>query len=226
MQEDDEGGGGGIALGRTLALSDGIFAIAMTLLAFQIQPPDLQGNEVHHLASALGALGTRYFVYVLTFAVIGLLWLAHHRAFRHIKRADEALMSLNILFLMAIAALPFPSAVMGRYGDQRAAVVLYASSMIVAGSLLGALLLLARRRRLLTPGTSHEGVVAALWNSVSTVVVFTLSIPVALVAPTVAPYTWVLLLPLRLVGGKVSRRGAESDRRGQAQTARLRAISD
>jgi uncharacterized membrane protein len=209
MQEDDEGGGGGIALGRTLALSDGIFAIAMTLLAFQIQPPDLQGNEVHHLASALGALGTRYFVYVLTFAVIGLLWLAHHRAFRHIKRADEALMSLNILFLMAIAALPFPSAVMGRYGSERTAVVLYASSMIVAGSLLGALLLLARRRRLLTPGTSHEGVVAALWNSASTVVVFTLSIPVALVAPTASPYTWVLLLPLRLVGGKVSRRGAE-----------------
>ena len=136
MQGDDEVGGGGIALGRTLALSDGIFAIAMTLLAFQIQPPDLQGNEVHHLASALGALGNRYFVYVLTFAVIGTMWLAHHRIFRHVRRADEALMSLNILFLMAIAVLPFPSAVMGRYGDQRAAVVLYASSMIVAGSLL------------------------------------------------------------------------------------------
>ena len=208
MQEDDEGGGGGIALGRTLALSDGIFAIAMTLLAFQIQPPDLQGNEVHHLASALGALGTRYFVYVLTFAVIGLLWLAHHRAFRHIKRADEALMSLNILFLMAIAALPFPSAVMGRYGDQRAAVVLYASSMIVAGSLLGALLLLARLRRLLTPGTSQEGIVAGLWNSASLVAVFTLSIAVALVAPTVAPYTWLAFLPLRLVSGKVGRRAA------------------
>ena len=187
MQEDDEREGGGIALGRTLALSDGIFAIAMTLLAFQIQPPDLHGNEVHHLASALGALGNRYFVYVLSFAVIGTLWLAHHRTFRHTRRADEALMSLNILFLMAIAALPFPSAVMGRYGSERTAVVLYASSMAVAGGLLGALLLLARRRRLLTPETSHEGVVAALWNSGSTVVVFTLSIPVALVAPTVAP---------------------------------------
>jgi len=56
MQEDDERGGGGVALGRTLALSDGIFAIAMTLLAFQIQPPDLHGNEVHHLASALAPL--------------------------------------------------------------------------------------------------------------------------------------------------------------------------
>jgi uncharacterized membrane protein len=208
MQEDDEEAGGGIALGRTLALSDGIFAIAMTLLAFQIQPPDLHGSQIHHLASALGALGSSYFVYVLSFAVIGSLWLAHHRIFRHVRRADEVLMSLNVLFLMAIAAMPFPSAVMGRYGSERTAVVLYASSMIVAGSLLGALLLVARRRGLLTPETSREGVVAGLWNSASTVAVFTLSIPVALVAPTVAPYTWLVVLPLRLVSGRVSRRAA------------------
>ena len=208
MQEDDEGGGEGLALGRTLALSDGIFAIAMTLLAFQIQPPDLHGSEIHHLASVLGALGNRYFVYVLSFAVIGTLWLAHHRIFRNVRRADEALMSLNVLFLMAVAALPFPSAVMGLYGSERTAVVLYASSMAVAGSLLGALLLLARGRRLLTPEATQEGIVASLWNSAATVVVFTLSIPVALVAPTVAPYTWLVVIPLRLVKGKVSRRAA------------------
>ncbi|MEA2533121.1 MAG: potassium channel family protein [Actinomycetota bacterium] len=208
MQEDDEGGGEGLALGRTLALSDGIFAIAMTLLAFQIQPPDLHGSEIHHLASVLGALGNRYFVYVLSFAVIGTLWLAHHRIFRNVRRADEALMSLNVLFLMAVAALPFPSAVMGLYGSQRTAVVLYASSMAVAGSLLGALLLVARRRRLLTPEATQEGIVASLWNSAATVAVFTLSIPVALAAPTVAPYTWLVVIPLRLVRGKVSRRAA------------------
>ena len=210
MQEDDEGGGEGLALGRTLALSDGIFAIAMTLLAFQIQPPDLHGSEIHHLASVLGALGNRYFVYVLSFAVIGTLWLAHHRIFRHVRRADEALMSLNVLFLMAVAALPFPSAVMGLYGSERTAVVLYASSMAVAGSLLGALLLLARGRRLLTPEATQEGIVASLWNSGATVAVFTLSIPVALVAPTVAPYTWLVLIPLRLVGRKVSRRAVRT----------------
>ncbi|MEA2589883.1 MAG: potassium channel family protein [Actinomycetota bacterium] len=210
MQEDDEGGGEGLALGRTLALSDGIFAIAMTLLAFQIQPPGLHGSEIHHLASVLGSLGNRYFVYVLSFAVIGTLWLAHHRIFRHVRRADEALMSLNVLFLMAVAALPFPSAVMGLYGSERTAVVLYASSMAVAGSLLGALLVLARGRRLLTPEATQEGIVASLWNSAVTVAVFTLSIPVALVAPTVAPYTWLVFIPLRLVRGKVGRRAVRT----------------
>lgn len=206
--EDDEEGPGGIGLGRTLALSDGIFAIAMTLLAFQIQPPDLHGGQVHHLASALGSLGSRYFVYLLSFAVIGRLWLSHHQIFRHVRRTDEALMLVNIAFLMAVAALPFPSAVMGRYGSQRAAVILYAASMAVAGSLLAALLVLARRRRLLTAASTPEGVRAGLWNASAMVAIFVLSIPVAVVSPTVAPYTWLAVLLVRVARSRLRRRAA------------------
>src|SRR5580692_1278988 len=95
MIEDDERGGASLSLGRTLALSDGIFAIAMTLLAFQIQPPDLTGPQVHHLAAALGDLSSRYFVYVLSFGVIGLLWLAHHRLFSYLDHIDESFTLLN-----------------------------------------------------------------------------------------------------------------------------------
>src|ERR1700683_4246692 len=121
MDEDDErGGASSRSLGRTLALSDGIFAIAMTLLAFQIQPKDLNAKLVatNHLAEALGKIGDQYFVFFLSFAVIGLLWLAHHRLFNRIGRADETLMTVNLLFLMTIAALPFPSALLGQYGSQ------------------------------------------------------------------------------------------------------------
>ena len=81
--------------------------------------------------------------------------------------------------------------------------------MAVAESLLGALLLLARRRRLLTPEATHKGIVPALSSSAYGVAVFTLSIPLALVAPAVAPYTWLVVLPLRLVRGRVSRRLAQ-----------------
>jgi hypothetical protein len=80
--------------------------------------------------------------------------------------------------------------------------------MAVAGSLQVALLLLARRRRLLTPEATQESMVASLWSPAATVAVFTLSIPVALAAPTVAPYTWLVVIPIRLVRGKVSRRAA------------------
>ncbi|MDP9073172.1 MAG: TMEM175 family protein [Actinomycetota bacterium] len=200
MDEDDERGDGGRGLGRTMALSDGIFAIAMTLLAFQVQPPELD-SKGDGLTRALGRLGDRYFVFFLSFMVIGALWLAHHRLFSHVERADEALMSLNLLFLLTVAALPFPSAVLGRYGSQRAAVVLYAASMAAAGRLLAMLTLLARRHRLLSPDTTPDGIRQGLWRSATMVAVFVLSIPVALVAPTVAPLTWIVLLPLRMVSG-------------------------
>jgi uncharacterized membrane protein len=197
MAEDDERGDSGVGLGRTLALSDGIFAIAMTLLAFQIQPPDLRGKDVHHLAKALGDLGGRYFVFALSFWVIGLFWLAHHRLFRHVERTDEVLMTLNLVFLMTVAALPFPSAVLGRYGGQRAAVVLYASTMTIAGILMTALTLLVQRRRLLGPTANPAGVRRGVWRAGSMAGVFALSIPVAVAAPSVAPYTWLAVLPLR-----------------------------
>jgi uncharacterized membrane protein len=205
MDEDDERGGGGVGLGRTLALSDGIFAIAMTLLAFQIQLPTLGAGNGHNLSTALGRQGDSYFVYVLSFAVIGRLWLAHHRLFSHVQRADEALMAVNLVFLMAVAALPFPSAVLGRYGSQPIAVVLYASLMAAAGYLLTALTLVARRR-LLTPDATAAGIRRGLWRSGSMAAIFTLSIPVGVVAPAVAPFTWLLIVPVRaLTGGRGKR---------------------
>ncbi|MDQ6614427.1 MAG: TMEM175 family protein [Actinomycetota bacterium] len=199
--EDDERGDGGVGLGRMLALSDGIFAIAMTLLAFQIQPPDLHGNDVHRLARALGHLGDRYYVYVLSFSVIGGFWLAHHRLFRHVERADEALMLINLVFLMIVAALPFPSAVLGRYGGQRAAVVLYASTMTFAGILMLALTVVAERRRLLAPTTTAAGIRRGIWRAGTMAGVFALSIPIAIAAPSVAPYSWIAILPLRTFPG-------------------------
>jgi uncharacterized membrane protein len=219
MDEDDERGGaledgvldGGRGLGRTLALSDGIFAIAMTLLAFQIQPSDLKGDPEHHLIRSLGGLGDRYEVFFLSFVVIGLLWLAHHRLFNRIERAGDALMSLNLLFLMTIAALPFPSAILGQYGSQRAAVILYASSMAVAGTLLTSITLLARHQGLYMPGTTENQIRQGIWRSGSMAAVFLVSILVAIVTPSGAQFTWLILLPIRFVGtGKrrsVRRRG-------------------
>jgi len=197
MDEDDERSDNRASqgLGRTLALSDGIFAIAMTLLAFQIQPKDLKQNLLpNHLAEALGKAGDQYFVFFLSFAVIGLLWLAHHRLFNRIGRADEVLMTVNLLFLMTIAALPFPSALLGQYGSERAAVVLYAASMSVAGMLLVSLTLLARHRRLLMPGTDPQAVNKGLLRSGIMAGVFALSIPVAFVfSPAVASDSWLLI---------------------------------
>lgn len=203
MDEDDERGGAGLApvvgLGRTLALSDGIFAIAMTLVAFQIQVPDLRGSQVHHLGQALRHLGPSYYVFGLTFFVGGAFWLAHHRLFRHLARADERLMTLNLVFLAAIAFLPFPTGVLGRYGAERSAVILYASVMIAGGLLLGSLTLVARHRQLLTPTMTPAAVRSSLLRSGSMVAVFAASIPLAVANPRVAPYAWIVIFPVRLL---------------------------
>jgi uncharacterized membrane protein len=206
MIEDDQHGTG-TGLGRTLALSDGVFAIAMTLLAFQIQPPDLKGPQVHHLAGALGDLSTQYYVYALSFAVIGLFWLAHHRLFGYIERVDDSLILVNLVVLMAVAVLPFPSAVLGRYGGQRAAVVLYASAVAIAASLMTLLGVVARRRHLISATVSPAQLRKGLWRSGSTAIVFTASIPVAVAAPGVAPYMWLAVLGGRLLPW-IRRRGA------------------
>jgi uncharacterized membrane protein len=220
MSENDERGDGerddgGRGVGRTLALSDGIFAIAMTLVAFQIQVPLLSHKNVSQLAGKLGGLTDHYVSFFITFAVIGFLWLAHHRLFRYVERCDDALMLVNLLFLMVVAALPFPSAVLGDYASQRPAVLLYASSMSLAGILLTALTLVAHRRGLLFPGTPADSLRMSLWRSASTVIVFTLSIPVAIVAPTVTPYTWLVLIPMRMFNPIPKRR----QRRREADVA-------
>jgi uncharacterized membrane protein len=208
MIEDDERASNSLSLGRTLALSDGIFGIAMTLLAFQIQPPDLSGQQVHHLARALGDLSSRHWIYALSFAVIGIFWMAHHRLFRYFEAIDESTMLLNLVVLMAMAALPFPSAVMGRYGSERAAVILYASSMAVAGTLMMSLWLIADRRHLLSDRATKTEINAGLWRGASTAIVFALSIPIAVVAPKDAPYVWIIVLIIRVAPRVRGRRSA------------------
>ncbi|HSS08453.1 MAG TPA: hypothetical protein VLL25_01115 [Acidimicrobiales bacterium] len=95
-------------------------------------------------------------------------------------------MLVNLVVLMAVAVLPFPSAVLGRYGGQRAAVVLYASAMAIAGSLMTLLGVVARRRHLVSAAVSQAQLRKALVRSGSTAIAFVASIPVAVAAPVVA----------------------------------------
>ena len=214
VPEDDERSEDDVGLGRTLALSDGVFAISMTLLAFQIQPPALTKGDVHRLlVHDLAKMSDVYWVYVLSFTVIGLLWLVHHRLFRHIDRADEVLMAVNLFFLMVVAAIPFPSAVLGRYGNERVSVVLYAATMSLAAWLLTALTIVVKRRNLLGPSGSEEGLRQGRWRAATTATVFALSIPIAFVATSIAPLTWMATLLVRFLPLPGLRKAARSELR-------------
>jgi uncharacterized membrane protein len=113
---------------RLNALSDGVFAIAMTLLVIDLKVPDLTGAEESRLPAELRSQVGSYLAYALSFYVIGQMWLAHHRMFRHIKTTDSRLLRINLLMLMVIAAVPFPTSLLGRYGGQTWGVVPYAAA--------------------------------------------------------------------------------------------------
>jgi uncharacterized membrane protein len=116
---------------RLEAFSDGIFAIAITLLILEVRAPE-KGND---LWGALREQWPSYFGYVLSFLIIGIMWANHTHIFRLIRRTDHLLSMLNLLLLMTIAFLPFPTAVLarniGNAATVKAATILYSGSILL-----------------------------------------------------------------------------------------------
>jgi uncharacterized membrane protein len=116
---------------RLKFFSDGVFAIAITLLSLNLVLPD--GTRTGNLAHQLGSLWPAYAAFAFTFILIGLRWLTHLIQFRYIQHYDNTLLGLNLALLLIVAFLPFASRVIADYPESRAACVLYAGSMAVAG---------------------------------------------------------------------------------------------
>ncbi|MGW5459089.1 TMEM175 family protein [Streptomyces sp. NPDC003996] len=105
--------------GRVEAFSDGVFAIAITLLILEIKVP--KAGERGGLWHALGAQWPSYAAYVVSFLVIGIMWVNHHQLFSYVARVDRTLMFLNLLLLMVVAAVPWPTAMLAEYLREDAA---------------------------------------------------------------------------------------------------------
>jgi uncharacterized membrane protein len=193
QHEDDESAEQGI--GRILALSDGVFAIAATLLIIEIPVPAVAGDD--RLSRALLGLWPRYLAYLLSFLVIGRFWVIHHQAFRLIARFDTGLLWLNLLLLMFVAFLPFPTSVLGRHVGSPVAAALYAVSVaLVAAASAACWWYASGRARLLRPHLRGAHIRAMRARGLFAVVFFALTFPVAMVAPYAAEILWVLAFPL------------------------------
>lgn len=191
--EDDEAAEEGI--GRILALSDGVFAIAITLLIIEIAVPASTGDS--GLPKALLGLWPRYLAYLLSFLVIARFWVTHRLAFRLIARDNATLVWLNLLLLMFVAFLPFPTAVVGQHAGSPAATVLYATSVILASTASAAYWWYASGRgRLLRPDAGRAQVRAMRARALSGAVFFALTVPIAVFIPYAAEILWILVFPL------------------------------
>ena len=123
--------------GRIEAFSDGVFAVAITLLALNLQAPPLHDPLIHQsgaLLNFLEAMAPSYLALITSFSTIGIMWINHHRLYTHITHSDNTLLILNLLLLLVIVFVPFPTALMAEYigqPDQRVAALVYSGTFLL-----------------------------------------------------------------------------------------------
>jgi uncharacterized membrane protein len=178
-----------IEFSRIVAFSDGVFSIAITLLVLGITIE--KGIPRDELAHALWEEREALLAYAISFAVIGRFWLVHHSFFSQVKAFDSGLIGLNMLYLGFLVLIPFSSQVLGDYGGQLPAVVVY-SANLAAVVLIGQWMSWDARRAGLTEmddRTARESLVRASFIAA----VFLISIVIALFDASIAPFIWILL---------------------------------
>jgi uncharacterized membrane protein len=178
-----------VEFGRIVAFSDGVFSIAITLLVLGITiDPGLPRDKLAH---ALWEEREALLAYAISFAVIGRFWVVHHSFFSEVKAFDGRLIGLNMFYLGWIVLIPFSSQVLGEYGGQLPAVIVY-SANLTGVVLVGQWMRWDAHRAGLTETdemTGREDLISSLFITA----VFLLSIVVALFDASIAPYIWILL---------------------------------
>ena len=195
-------------LGRIAAFTDGVMAVAITLLVLNVEVPHLRPGEglgdalVDDVLPSLGA-------YALAFALIGRFWVIHHNLFEKIHSFDRTLMGLNLLFLALVVLMPFSAQLYDVYTSRPVAAAVF-------GGTLGLLALVngAMTAHVLRKGFVHEDrreeTEPSLTVGVGLTTVFLLSVPAAFLSVHLAEVLWistiVLRYPLRRLGGLTSSR--------------------
>jgi TMEM175 potassium channel family protein len=135
--------------GRVETFSDAVFAIAITLLILEIKVPT---QEQGGLADQLRRQWPSYLAFITSFAYIGIMWINHHRMFSHIRKCNDILLALNLLLLLGVTVVPFPTAVLAEHlsgPDRRTGAILYNSTFVFIAIAFNLLWRYAVARRLL-----------------------------------------------------------------------------
>ncbi|MFD7458034.1 MULTISPECIES: TMEM175 family protein [unclassified Streptomyces] len=186
---------------RLLALADGVFAIAITLLALDLSVPrDLDTEQYHQaLLDVLPDFGA----YALSVLVLGNFWRGHRSIFRLVRQIDGQLISLSLLGLGVAALLPFPTRLLADYGGEPVSVAIYAATVAALGATHLALVAVLARRPWLRGGEDlEEDFGTQALDLGATVVLFLLSVPLTLVFGAAAALWWVLLVPVKAYLGR------------------------
>jgi uncharacterized membrane protein len=208
--EDSRGPKEDKGLDRILALSDGIFAFAITLLVLNLTVPDLGSTTTTSLLlSALGNDLNRFVAYGESFAIISIYWVVHHRIFRYIRRYDNLLMYLNLLFLLFITILPFFTELISQYGDLQISAVLYFLTQASGGFTLAFIWHHASNNSLLIDKVlSAKRIKVVRLRVLTTPIVFLGAIAVTFVTPSLSYFSLFAIFPIMsLISRKYKEKG-------------------
>ena len=147
-----------LSKGRLETLTDGVFAIIMTILVFNISVPELilftEGEHAEErLSNKFASLWTDILAYIISFTTLAVYWVTHHRIFRWILYVDRPLIWINISFLMTIGIIPFSTTLLTQYLDQQISIFAYSFNAILAGVIVYALYFYAKRHPVLVDKT-------------------------------------------------------------------------
>ena len=127
----------GQSVERLAALSDGVFAVAMTLLVLDVRAPGVEAiHDERGLWAALGALGPRLTMCAMTFMTLGIFWVGQQTQLNHLKRSDRSLSWMHIVFLFAVSMTPFSTSLLAGFMAYRAALLVYWLNIAVLGGAL------------------------------------------------------------------------------------------
>jgi uncharacterized membrane protein len=195
---------------RVLALSDGVFAIIITLLVLEVHVPEL--TQGHTLNEALAELRPSLTAFVISFVLAGMYWVAHRDLFALIRRTDRGLVWLNILYLLPLCLLPFGAGLIGRYEDEVVALRIYGLLLVLIALMRVVIWLYAiNRPHLLWQRLDHRQRRAGLALTLSPGLVYLLAFLVARTAPGLSLAIYAAMPLLYFLSITVLRSGRQRD---------------
>jgi|RhiMethySRZTD1v2_1073278.scaffolds.fasta_scaffold755082_2 uncharacterized membrane protein len=194
-----------VRLSRMEAFSDGVFAIAITLLVLELSIPE--GSEGHLLRGVL-SLWPSYLAYIVSFATIGATWLGHNSITHYMHGANATFLRVNLALLLVVSFLPFPTTLVAEYlgsrEDEKVAATVFGVTLLAVMSLLSVLWTLAVRGQLVHPATGDEEITLLSKRLRPSLALYLVLIVVGWFLPLVAVIgylviAFILIFPLHLM---------------------------
>lgn len=201
----------GYELDRLKALSDGVFAIVMTLLVLELRIPEVARLDAEkELLRGLVLLLPKFIAFIVTFLISGLYWVVHTRFIRHIKSYDRRLLGINLLLLLTVSLFPFSAGMIGNYPNYSTSWIAYAVNQFFVGVFAALLWRHALKHNLTGSEVTPQ---LAKYVQARTLVIplaCLLSIPLALVNPLTAGIAfWIVPFAMKIIERKLAPKQAQ-----------------